>query len=264
MSGKYAKKSRKQSQKHRKSSPWRWIGPGILLVAVAVVVIFLLTLTEGEGGPTPAPTEPTEVSTAPREETAQIGNIRSMDLNLGSGLKVTEMGGYTGVYMEDGSDDVVSGVLMIVVKNTGEENVEYGEITLASPSGEEATFSVSTLPAGESVVLLEKNRMEFDPETDFATGIVENLAFYREELSLCESQIRIDVVGGAINVQNISGEAITGDIRIYYKNSSDDMLYGGITYLARLEGGLQKDELRQIMPSHFSQQGSRILFVVIG
>ena len=51
---------------------------------------------------------------------------------------------------------------------------------------------------------------------------------------------------------------------VYYKNSAEDVFYGGITYRARIEGGLQKGEIRQIMAGHCSKNGSTIMFVTCG
>lgn len=266
MSGKFTKKARRKKEKAGKkgSAAWRWVGPCILGAALLLVVLFLLSLTQGEGGQVP---EEPSVGTETREETGeslQISGVQTVELDLGRGLLVKEIGKYTGVYMEDGSDEIVTGILMILVENTGDQDVEYGEITLTDDNGGTAFFSVSTLPAGESAVLLEKNRRTYEESVAFTAGTAENVAMYPEALSLCEDKVQIQVVGGALNVTNISGEDISGDIRIYYKNSGADMLYGGITYLARIEGGLKAGELRQVMPAHFSQQGSRILFVTVG
>ena len=66
---------------------------------------------------------------------------------------------------------------------------------------------------------------------------------------------------GALNVQNVSDAAITGDIYICYKNAASDLYYGGITYRARIEGGLAPGEIRQVMTGHYSTVGSAIVMV---
>ena len=66
-----------------------------------------------------------------------------------------------------------------------------------------------------------------------------------------------------MNITNISGNDITGDVVIYYKNASSDMLYGGITYRVTVTGGLKAGEIKQLTGSHFSASGSRIMFVTI-
>ena len=44
---------------------------------------------------------------------------------------------------------------------------------------------------------------------------------------------------------------------------TEGIYYGGITYRITLENGLKTDEVRQMMASHFSDTGSRIMFVAI-
>lgn len=193
---------------------------------------------------------------------AQLDELQETSINLGSGMKIKEVGKYTGVFMEDGSDEVVSGVLMITVKNEGEETIQYAEISL-SVGEKEAKFSLSTLTPGSTVLLLEQNRLEY-VKGDYITAIAENVVLFSEPLSLCEDKLKIQALDGVINVSNISGQDIDEDIIIYYKNSADDIFYGGITYRVRIEGGLKQNEIRQLAVSHFSQSGSKIMFVTCG
>ena len=67
-----------------------------------------------------------------------------------------------------------------------------------------------------------------------------------------------------MNITNISGEAITGNVIIYYKNSFNNMLYGGITYRVTISGGMRAGEIKQISASHFSASDSRVMFVTVG
>ena len=67
-----------------------------------------------------------------------------------------------------------------------------------------------------------------------------------------------------LNVTNISDEDITGDVVVYYKNASADMLYGGITYRVTISGGIKAGEIRQVVAGHFSDSGSRIMFATVG
>ena len=177
-------------------------------------------------------------------------------------LEITEIGSYTGVYMEDGSDEAVSGVLMIVVTNTAPEALEYAEIILSGESGD-AIFMVSALPAGESAVLLERNRMPYDKNAEFTQLRTENVAYFRTELSLMEDVLKIQALDGAVNVTNISDRDIHGDIFICYKNKADDLFYGGIAYRIRIEGGLKSGEIRQIMTKHFSENSTSLIYISV-
>ena len=47
-----------------------------------------------------------------------------------------------------------------------------------------------------------------------------------------------------LNVPNISDEDIPGDVVVYYKHASADMLYGGITYRVTISGGIKAGESR--------------------
>ena len=211
-------------------------------------------------------TRPTdsEQSNEPAKGTQEsASHLEKADINLGNGLFITDIGGYTGVYMEDGSDELVSGVLMLVVNNTGDSAVQYAEIEL-SAGNQAGLFTLSTLPAGESVVLLEKNRMIFDDTANYSTAVMKNVVMFTETLSLMEDKLKLQVLDGAINVTNTSEKNISGDIVIYYKNSAADLYYGGITYRVRIEGGLAAGEIRQVMGNHLSQTGSAIMFVTIG
>lgn len=219
-----------------------------------------------------ASTEPEETTLPPEttappetepEETIQISHVEELSMDLGEGLMIQDIGSYTGVFMEDGSDEIVSRVLMIVVKNTGDRTLQYAEITLEGECGT-ANFTVSTLLPGASCVLLELDRMEYPGEDAFTASRARNVAFFQEEPTMCADKIEIQTLNGAMNITNVSGEEITGDVVVYYKNSSSDMFYGGITYRVRITGGMQVDEIKQIISDHFSATGSTILFVTCG
>lgn len=261
MSKKYAKKKR---------NPNKGIIIALILavIALAAVVICLLVIESdepsGEDTPTASQSTPATMNdTEAQEETTenvQLEAVVQTMMDLGNNLILHDMGSYTGAYVEDGSNEIVSGVLMIVVTNNSDLPLQYAEFELAV--GEEtAFFSVSTLPAGASAVLLEQNRMPYEENMTVIHAASKNVAFFDKPLSLCEDKIKIQAMNGAMNITNVSGEDITGDVVIYYKNSSVDMFYGGITYRVRLEGGMAAGEIRQIMSDHFSGTGSTIMFV---
>lgn len=271
MSGKFAQKNNKKKSNPKRAALWAVIVVLSLVLSAALLLWWGLYSTENVDDPSDSQTESTPrtaqttqpTQTPQPEQTIQMVEIKEISKDLGQGLFLADVGKYTGIFMEDGTDEVVSGVLMMVVKNTGEETIQYAELTVETSAGT-AEFSLSTLPAGASVVLLEQNRMQWSAEEDYSSVTVDNVAVFAEELSLCEDQISLQVMDGAINVTNISGADITGDIVIYYKNSVQDIYYGGITYRVRIQGGLKAEEVRQIMGSHFSDTGSTILFVTVG
>lgn len=184
--------------------------------------------------------------------------------DFGNGLSVTEISSYSGRYVEDGSDEEVSDVLMLKVKNSREEAVEYAEFQMVL-NDEVAEFTVSALMPGAEVILLEKNRMTYDAAVDYVMSDMQcvNFALYQRELQLYEELIQVQVLDGAVNVINVSGEETSGDITIYYKNKENGIYLGGIAYRIMIEGGMEVDEIRQKMAGHISSSSSEILFVTI-
>lgn len=231
----------------------------ILLIVLFVVIVCVIVALAifFKGGQQDAPIDEEQAS-----EQVQVAGMQDVSINLGSGMYITAVGNYTGPYMEDGTDEIVTGVMMITVENQGEDAIQYAEIKV--PVGdEEAFFTMSTLTPGSRMVLLEQSRMSYEGD-QFVSAIAENVVLFEKPLSLCEDQLKIQIMDGAINVSNISGDDITEDIVIYYKNSAPDAFYGGITYRVRIEGGLKADEIRQLVASHFSDTGSTVMFVTIG
>ena len=258
--------------KNKKTSGKRvalWVIIALLAVILAASLLIWWALDYAEGLEEPAvPTVPAAEATEPAETTPlvekiELDTVEFSPVTLDHGLQITDIGKYTGVYMEDGSNEVVSGVLMIVVKNTGEQDIQYAQITLPTDSGE-AEFTLSTLPVGESCVLLEQTRLEYVGNEAAFLAEAFNVAVFSEPMSLQEDKLQLQVLDGALNVINISGEDITGDVVIYYKNAAADVYYGGITYRVRIEGGIKADEIKQIMASHFSDSGSKVMFVTVG
>lgn len=234
--------------------------PYLVCIAAVILVLIVVGLVLSHYLEPNDPTIPTGTKPA---YSIQIEEAEDVSINLGYGMYLEDVAKYTGVYMEDGTDEVVSGILMVMVKNTGPQDIQYAEIEL--PVGDErAMFTLTNLPVGESVVLLEKNRMAYNSEEKYQTAIVKNVIVFQEPMSLHTDKLKIQEMNGVLNVTNISGEDITADVVIYYKNSSADMLYGGITYRVVISGGIPKGVTQQILAGHFRASGSRIVQVTCG
>lgn len=237
----------------------------IVLITAVVAGVLLSALTPWE--PAPAQTQPTTASTpastasptVPRvPETTQPVPEDPFPMALGQGLAITAIEEYAGLYVEDGSDEAVQGLLMIILENQNEEDLQYAQITLDFADAQ-AQFDVTNLPAGGRCVLLEKNRMEYRSELPDAVG-VKNVALMGK-FPLHADVFEITTADGVINVRNISDEDITGDIFVYYKNVGGDLYYGGITYRAKIAGGLAAGEIGQVMTGHYYENASEILMV---
>ena len=214
---------------------------------------------------TTIPTEPdveyTEHATRPTEQADAPTEPQGLD--LGSGILIMDYARYTGPFLEDRSDAFVSDVLAIQVTNTGEEYIQTMDILLSD--GETvARFSLSTLFPGDTVIVPELNRMPFADAPEFTEFSTESVALFDGHPGMCADRIAIQCLDGVMNITNISGEDITEDIFVYYKNYIDGVYCGGITYRLRLTGGLKAGEIRQGSAAHFDRENSRIVFVTCG
>lgn len=217
----------------------------------------------------PMQTEPvtqpmeTEPVTQPMEtepvQTETQAALDTRDFNLGYGLEITDSGKYTGIYMEDGSDEVLADVMMIIVKNNGQQDVQLARIT-AICGGEEYHFTLTDLPVGTQVVVLEQERRS---SAQLTSAVMDTCALFPEPVTRYEDLIRISGSAGVLNVQNISDSDLEGDVYVYYKYAGQDLYYGGITFRIRVEGGLKAGELRQITSSHYDPEGCAVVRVTI-
>lgn len=195
-----------------------------------------------------------------KDADGQNSDVDKDNIILDNNLIITAVSSYSGVYVEDGTDESVKDILMISVRNDGNEVLQYAEVCFIY--GEEiANFSFSTLQPGKTVKVLEKNRLKFNKEKILKEGKLTQVVFFQEPLSYQENLFRITAMDGVFNIENISGKDLTGWIAVYYKTKEEDEYLGGITYRAVIEGGIEKDGMKQIMTSHFSLDKSEVMFV---
>ena len=185
-------------------------------------------------------------------------SFSSEEILLDEGLKIIRTDEYDGPYFEDGSNEEVSGIQMIILENTTEQDLQYAEI-IVEHKDETAEYAVTNLPAGKKVLILEKNRMKYTNKDIMETAL-ENIIFL-EKMPLYEDIIEIQGLDGIVNVKNISENDISSDLYIYYKNIEKEMYLGGITYRIKIEGGLKAGEIRQLGANHFKADSCEILMV---
>ena len=186
-------------------------------------------------------------------------NLLSEKMLLGEGIELQALSSYQGPYVEDGTDDIVSDVLAITVRNDGDKTVQYAHIILTQ--GETAyEFNVTTLPVGASAQLLELSRQPMPDNTDGMTAQVTSCAVFDTEPTMCEDVFQIETQDTAITITNNSGSDITGQIYVYYKIAYGDLYMGGITYRVGT-AGLKAGESTTCYAGHFSTDYSKLMFV---
>jgi hypothetical protein len=192
----------------------------------------------------------------------QVEVIQNDTEHLGYDLELQGVGRYAGIFLEDGSNDSVSDILMIKIKNTGDKDLQLARLSLTY-SDFTAEFEITNLPAGRTVVVLEKNRHSYTDQKYLSVALTD-VAFFGTHMDVCKHSYEITGMDGALNLKNISGSDITGDIYVYYKYTTGDELYGGITFRVKAEGGLRSGEIRQLISSHFDPDHCIILSVNAG
>lgn len=178
---------------------------------------------------------------------------------LGQGLELLGVGRFSGLYVEDGSMDTVNDVLMIQIKNNGDQDLRLARLTLTYSDGD-AEFEITNLPAGKTAVVLEKKRRDYADERHLSVKLTDVVKF-DDNMDVFSDRYEITGLNGALNVKNISASNIDGDVYVYYKYISGDMLYGGITFRAKIIGGIKAGELKQISAGHFNPENCIILAV---
>lgn len=236
--------------------------PVVFVAVLAVVAVIVAWAFLGDYNDDPTDTATGNFVPVTTDPPVKIEDLKDSESEEYKGLQVEKIGSYSGLFVEDGSDDVLSRILMVIVKNTGNRTVQYAEVELTDGENT-AYFTLSTLPPGESVVLLEKNRMSYADGKDLTKVTIKNVAVFAQEPTLCEDKLKIQALNGVLNVTNISGEDIEGNVVIYYKNAASDLLYGGITYRVTISGGIKAGETKQIVASHYTEKGSRVMWVTV-
>ncbi len=250
----------KKNQSNKNYTKWLCIG----LIAAVVVIGIVWAVNRSDNENKSSSKVPDELANILPDE---CKDVQEAEFTLDKNLKVVAVGSYSGDYMEDGSDEAVSDVMMIVVANEGEDTLQYAEITLTGDTGkgdaDGAVFKLSTLKPGDRVMVLEANRKAYSSNDSYTEASIANVVFFTEPLSLYEDKLEIQPLEGGFNITNISDEDITGDIVVYFKSKAEDMYQGGITYRGRIEGGLNAGEIRQVMSEHFYGSETKVMFITI-
>lgn len=178
---------------------------------------------------------------------------------LGYGLELQGLGRYAGLFLEDGSNDSVSDVMMIKIKNTGDKDLQLARLSLTYTNFT-AEFELTNLPVGKTAVVLEKNRHAYSQE-QHRDVVLSDVVHFDDQMGVSEEIYEISGLPGALNLKNRSDIDVSGDIYVYYKYIADDMLYGGITFRAKLPGGLRAGETKQLASSHFDPEQCIVLHI---
>ena len=179
----------------------------------------------------------------------------------GTSLIAQRLASYDGPFLEDGSQQEVVNVAALVVYNAGAQEVRQTGIVLEG-NGTMLCFYGETIPPGQTVLLLERNRrcyqqMQFTCCTGWQVE-AKNAHNPSEYCGITDSAM------GAVTVTNIT-QRVLEEIHLYYKAwlSPPDIFIGGITRQITIPV-LQPGESVTIYPSHYACGYTKILSLSLG
>ena len=177
----------------------------------------------------------------------------------GHDLKLEKIAPYTGMFVEDGTHAQVTDVAMILMQNTGTGAVEYAEITVKW-AAETLVFQVTALPAGERMVVQEKNGKKI-PEGDPLEAVA--LVSHRAKMAIAPELTVQDNGDNSLTVTNLTDETIP-TVRVFYKYymEEEDLYVGGIAFSVRITN-LPAHGSMVVQPAHFISASSRVVMASI-
>lgn len=176
----------------------------------------------------------------------------------GTDLTIEKVSGYDGIFLEDGSDSEVSGITSIVLKNNGETDVEYADITL-NDNGEKLSFKISDIAAGSWAIVQEADKSGYTggPYADCSADAAQAGRF-----EMSEDKVRVEEnEEGSLTISNLTDEEIPC-VRVFYKfyMKEENVYVGGITYTVKVTN-LEADGTRKVTPSHYSAGSSKVVMI---
>lgn len=230
-----------------------------LFIAAAALALFAAAFLLKETAKHDAPAEQGNALRFSVPNLTAIDGVRMGAVN--ESLLVENLCTYSGAFFEDGSDEPVSDVLALVVTNTSDAWIALAELMLDCGDGTHAFFQISGLPAGSSVLVLERERKCYDAAASYTLPSCTQLAELTDAKLDFSADFQILAADGVMNIQNISERDFADDVAVYYKTYQYGLYLGGITYCARVQGGLPAHGIAQCIQGHYTQEHSVLLYM---
>lgn len=255
--------------KHKKTL---WMVIAVVAVLAIALVVYLCTRPGDAPAPdapgsteTAQPTKDPDVESPDAQTTVGNGDTSNVTTDTSADTPWTTMtdgdysigiralGGYDGLFIEDGSDAEVTGVLALQFTNNGSSVIQYAEYAF-QVGGETLSFKLSDLPAGSSVVVLEASRHPYNSAE--VLKLTDRVVATMEELSFASEQVLIvDNGDDSLTLMNLTDETLP-IVRVFYKYyyEAENVFVGGITYTAKGRS-IPAGGSVTIHPSHYVSDG---------
>ena len=229
----------------------------LIVLGVAVIGFAAWIIVDAVSG------DPNQPENLPSSSNITIEPVEAPDIEdkafLDGLVTVEKVSRYAGIFVEDGSDEIVSDVFAITVVNNSDKMLQYAQVMITC-GGEDYTFDMSTVPAGARAQVLEKDKKALPEDLSGAQTVLTTVTEFQETPSVYENVFELTPSEYSVGIKNISKSDISGDIYVYYKTKVGDLYMGGITYRAKVTD-LAAGEEKSAYASHFFGADSEILFV---
>lgn len=172
-------------------------------------------------------------------------NENKTDINVDGWLKITKIYEY-------------NGRLALVAENVSDVDVEYALLTVKNKN-DSYTFNISALLRETKVVLICNEDVGYNEEEIYTGWKTENVVNFEKNPVMNNDVLDVTITDGSISVKNISGNDITSDILIYYKDKQDDVLNGSVTRRVRISG-LKAESQTYVKADGLNENNCQIIF----
>ena len=176
----------------------------------------------------------------------------------GTQLVVKQLASYDGPFLEDGSDREVTDVAALVLFNQGPSGIKESRVELSWTEGKYC-FEAFMIPAGESVLVLEKNEQKFMLNSWTQCSGYQRLLY--GDWSSFDKVTVMETTMGLLMLENTSRVCLN-DICVTYKSylAPPGVYVGGISYSVVVPK-LMPGESVTIPAWHYAGGNSRIVYI---
>lgn len=170
-------------------------------------------------------------------------------------LSCDQFGIFSGQFLEDGRDELVENVAVVLVTNRTDRFLDFATLTF-DIDGQTATFILSGLPAGRSAWVMEATRMTATNSSVFT--YLNCVDAFRDDVTASTDKVTITSDGNMLTAVNNTSETLEG-VFIYYRTlHTDGNFLGGITYRVDF-GTLEPGTPVETLAGHFNKDTTEIV-----
>lgn len=197
------------------------------------------------------------------ETTKKTFHEKQFPMNLSEDLEIVNAFLFNDGFPEDGTFYPKEDVFALKVKNCSQKYLQLVRIFVTTDRNE-YLFEITTLPAGKTVTVCDKNAQTIKQDEKIIDIREENKVFFEREVSLNSDKFTVTPLDSVLNIENISDRDMTRDVYVYYKCKDNNGDYlGGITFRTNA-GQLKAGEFKQISAAQFRKENSEVMFVDYG